>query len=174
MIKQINFAELTLMDALDLAILIEEEAETRYGEFVSLLGDRYPGDASDFFRSMVINEAKHKNELSARRKKLFPTQAMTVSRDMIVDVEAPDYGKPRAYMSVQQAMQVALQCEQKAHDFFEKALPSIKNKEVKELFTELASEELEHLALVKNLLKKMPPQEGPDLGDDDVDEPPEM
>src|SRR6185369_17294002 len=104
---QIDFATLTLQDALDLAVLIEQEAEARYLMFVDQLGARYSGDATDFFAQMARNERRHGEQLAERRYSLFGETPSLVSADMIEDVEAPDTGKPRAFMSPRHAMEVA-------------------------------------------------------------------
>ena len=53
MTTRLDFATLDLMDALDLAVLIEAEAYERYRLFVTQLGHRFPGDASSVFATMV-------------------------------------------------------------------------------------------------------------------------
>jgi rubrerythrin len=62
----LDLSTLDLMDALDLAILIEVEALERYKYFAEQIGDRFPGDAASIFRSMAQNEAKHGQQLNAR------------------------------------------------------------------------------------------------------------
>lgn len=165
----IDFSKLDLRDALDLAILIEEEARERYQEFTKLVGGRYPGDASDVFARMAENEAKHHAELSARRKELFGRQKVRVSRDDLDDAEAPDRGQPRVFMSAHQAMEVALSSEEKAHDFFAGALRHVKDAKVKKLFTELKAEEQKHKRLLQTRLAKLP--KGPDVEEWEADEP---
>lgn len=165
----IDFARLDLRDALDLAILIEEEAKERYDEFQRIVGGRYRGDASDVFRTMAGYEAKHGAQLSERRKKLFGEAPARVTRAMIDDVEAPDRGKPRVFMSARQALEVALASEEKAHDFFDEALRHVKDPEVTKLFTELRGEEIEHKRLLEARLGDLPP--GPDVEEDEADEP---
>jgi len=165
----IDFAKLDLRDALDLAILIEEEAQERYQEFTRLVGGRYPGDAADVFEMMAGNEGKHHAQLVERRKKLFPRLKVRVSREMLDDVEAPDRGKPRVFMSARQAMEVALEAEEKARDFFTGALRHLKDAKVKKLFAELAEEEKEHARLLAGRLKKLP--KGPDVEESEADEP---
>ncbi len=53
MLTRIDFSKLTLMDALDLAHLIEVEAYQRYTTFAIQLGRRDVGDAGSVFRSMA-------------------------------------------------------------------------------------------------------------------------
>jgi len=170
MATQIDFASLSLMDALDLAVLIEEEAKERYEDFAAQMDQHRTPEAAKFFRLMAVNEAKHGMELADRRTQLFGDAARTVTRAMIFDVEAPDFDEARAFMSPRQAMKAALASEVKAHAFFVAALPALKDAKVRVLFEELRDEEVEHQALVKAELAKLPPDSG--LSDDDfVDEP---
>jgi rubrerythrin len=165
----IDLATLSLRDALDLAILIEDEAKERYEDFAGQMEQHRTPEAARFFRHMVDNEAKHGQDLAARRAQLFGQAKATVTRAQIFDIEAPDYDAARAFMSPRKAMEAALASEIKAHAFFEGALPSIKDAEVRALFQELRDEERQHQALVQAELNKLPAD---GLSDDDfVDEP---
>jgi rubrerythrin len=159
-VRGIDFAKQSMMDALDLAILVEEEAQERYEEFAQQMEQHRTFEAASFFRHMVENEAKHGRELSARRVQRFGTAPRKVTRAMLYDVEAPDYDAARAFMSPRQAMEAALGCEIKAQAFFD---------EVRALFLELRDEEIQHQALVQAELDRLGP-DGPDAADF-VDEP---
>ena len=169
---KIDFAKLDLRDALDLAIMIEEEAADRYSEFAKIVGGRYPGDASDAFQEMAGYEAKHREALIEKRKKLFKRAARRVSIEMLDDVEAPDRGKPRVFMSPRDAFEVALESEEKAYDFFADALEHVKDRQVKKLFQALMDEEAQHQALLKRKIRRLP--KGPDIEESEADEPPPM
>ena len=169
-IQGIDFAKLSLMDALDLGILVEDEAQERYEEFAAQMEQHRTPEAAKFFRYMVENEAKHGRELLARRIHRFGDAPKAVTRAMIFDIEAPDYDAARAFMSPRKAMEAALASEVKAHGFFVAALPALKDAEVHALFEELRDEEILHQTLVKVELAKLPPDSG--LSDEDfVDEP---
>jgi rubrerythrin len=164
-----DYASLSLMDALDLAILVEEEARERYEEFARIVGGRYKGDAADMFRLMASYEQKHGSELAARRTQLFGDAPRNLTRDALYEIEAPDRNKPRVFMSARQAMEVALDSEEKAGAFFQEAAKHVQNAEVKKLFEELHQEELQHQRLVRERLAALPP--GPDVEEDEADEP---
>jgi rubrerythrin len=168
---RLDFAKLDLMDALDLAVLIEVEAYERYKKFVEQLGHRYTGDAASVFASMAENEAKHGKALEQRRKELFGDTPMRVSRDDLFDVEAPEQGAPRSSMSPLQAFRVALSSEQKAFDFYDLALPHVTNPEIRELFTELREEETEHVRMVQEAIAKLPPEAANEVEEDEDDIP---
>jgi len=161
----IDFASLSLQDALDLAILVEEEAQERYLEFVDQMEQHHTKEAARFFAAMATNEQKHGDELKARRRSLFGDAPRRMKRSMLWDVEAPDYDQPRAFMSARQAMEVALRSETKAHEFFVQAIPHLSDPEVKKLFQELRDEEVLHQALVREAMRSLPEDEEPDGGE---------
>ena len=171
MVSKLDFSTLNLQDALDLAVLIEKEAEERYILFVDLLGHGYSGDAADFFAMMAKNEKRHGTELAARRRKLFGDAPSRVNADMIEEVEAPGMGKPRPFMSPRHALEVAMESEVKAYEFFDQALPGISDKEVRKLFEELREEEAEHKRLLNLEKTKYPDTMEPDVDPDAVDTP---
>ncbi len=105
---------------------------------------------------MAENEAKHGKGLSERRKALFGDVPARVTLGDLFDVEAPDIGSARRTMSTVQAFEVALAAEKKAYDFYEWALPSIKDVEVRDLFVELRDEEIEHVKLVRAAMADLP------------------
>jgi rubrerythrin len=169
MAQKIDFAKLSLKDALDLAILIEDEAKERYEEFTKLVGGRYKGDARDVFKNMAGYEAKHGGELAARREKLFGKAPSSVTPEMIEEVEAPDYGKPRVFMSARQAFEVALKSEEKAYDYFDAALKHVKDADVRKLFEELRAEEVQHQEYIRKAMAGLPP--GADVEEAEADAP---
>ena len=168
---QVDFSKLDLQDALDLAILIEREAEERYRWFVDLLGERYPGDAADFFAMMARNERRHGEELAERRRALFGDAPSRVTADMIEDVEAPGSGSPRPFMSPRHALEVAMLSEIKAWEFFDQALPGITYPAVRELFEDLRDEERIHQGLLEQQKARYPETMEPDVDPEDVDTP---
>ncbi len=156
MSTRLDLSKLSLMDALDLAKLIEMEACHRYQMFASQFGHSGTYDAGAFFASMAENEAKHGQELETRRKALFGDAPARLTLDDLFDVEAPDMGAPRRGMSTIEAFEVGLAAEKKAHDFYDMALPGITNPEVRDLFTELRDEETEHVEMLRETMAKLP------------------
>jgi rubrerythrin len=171
MSTSLDLSKLSLMDALDLAKLIELEACHRYQMFASQIGRTGGYDAGAFFATMAENEAKHGQELEARRKTLFGDAPARLTLDDLYDVEAPDMGAPRRGMSTVQAFEVGLAAEKKAYDFYDMALTGITNSEVRELFTELRDEETEHVEMLKEAMAKLPESAGAEIEFDDDDTP---
>lgn len=168
MSTRLDLSKLSLMDALDLASLIELEAKKRYEEFADSLGTR-GDDAGAVFRSMAANEIKHCEEIAERRVKLFGNQPAKVRIDDIFDVEAPDSGEVRWNMSTLKAYQLALYSEQKAHAFYDEALAYVTQPDVKALFEELREEEAEHVRMLVDIIAKLPPSAEVELEDEDYD-----
>ena len=173
MAREIDFPHLTLKDALDLAILIEDEAEERYKEFAEQMEAFFTPEAAKFFRIMAANEAKHGRELRMRRESRFADAPSAIDRTMLWDVEAPEYDQARAFITPRRVLEIALSSEIKAHDYFQAAIPHVKDQEVKILFEELRLEEVEHQELVRARLAEQPPDSGRDP-EEDMDEPHEM
>jgi len=171
MSTSLDLSKLSLMDALDLAKLIELEACHRYQMFASQLGRTGGYDAGAFFATMAENEAKHGQELEARRKALFGDAPARLTLDDLYDVEAPEMGAPRRGMSTLQAFEVGLEAEKKAYDFYDAALPGVTDADVRELFTELRDEELEHVEMLKEAMAKLPSSASEEV-EFDVDETP--
>lgn len=157
-LQDIDFGTLSLRDALDLAVLIEEEAKERYEEFAAQMDAHHTPEAAKFFRFMSRNEEKHRAELSSRRIELFGGEKSRVSRRMIFDVEAPEYDEVRAFMSHRDALQAAFRAEKKAYTFFVQALLYVADPKVRALFDELRREEVAHQQLVLAELEKVPPE----------------
>jgi len=156
MSTRLDLSKLSLMDALDLAKLIEMEACHRYQMFAKQFGYSGSYDAGSFFASMAENEAKHGQELEARRKKLFGNAPSRLTLDDLFDVEAPDMSAPQRGMSTIAAFELGLAAEKKAYAFYDAALPGITDPEVKELFIELRDEETEHVEMLKAAMAKLP------------------
>jgi rubrerythrin len=171
MSTRLDLSKLSLMDALDLAILIEMEACHRYQMFANQFGHSGGYDAGAFFASMVENEAKHGQELEARRKDLFGDAPAKLTLDDLFDVEAPEMGAARRGMSTREAFEIGLAAEKRAHDFYDMALPGITDPDVRELFTELRDEETEHVEMLKAAMAKLPESAGEEY-EYDVDETP--
>ena len=118
----LDFNKLTLCEALDLAVLVEEEAMERYGELADQLEQHRTPHAARFFRYMEKNEAKHREALLTKRTERFGDAPRVVRREMLFDIEAPEYDEARTFMSLGAALETSMRSETKARDFFESAL----------------------------------------------------
>ncbi len=168
--KGIDFDRLDLRDALDLAVLIEEEARDRYEELAEQMALHHTRDAARFFLFMQRNEERHRAELAGRRETLFGQQPVTVHREMIFDVEAPDYDEVRAGMPMRCAFALALHSEQRAWGFFDQLVSRLTDPAVRQLFEELRAAEVQHQDLVRREMERLPPDR-PSDGSPFEDEP---
>jgi len=149
MATQLDISTLNPQDALDMAVLIEKEAEEQYLMFAYQLGHRYPGDAADFFTMMARNEQLHGIEIAERRRLLFGDTPSRIKANMLENnIEAPDTGETRRFMSPRHALEVAMASEMKAYEFYDQVLQGTQDPAVRELIKELRDEEAEHLRLV--------------------------
>jgi demethoxyubiquinone hydroxylase (CLK1/Coq7/Cat5 family) len=123
---RLDLSTITLMDAPDLATLIEVEACERYSQFAE------------------------------RRLALFGNVPPKVRLDDLFDVEAPYVGAPRWNMSPREAYLVALASEEKAFAFYEQALRYVDQPDIKALFEELREEEAEHVRMIQEILANQP------------------
>lgn len=155
-LRALDLATLTPMDALDLAILVEEEARERYEELTHQMLQHRTPDAARFFLAMRDNEEKHRLSLRERRRARFGEAPSRITRAMLFDVEAPAYDEVRAFMTWREALEVAMRAELGAATFFAEALSHSSDPEVLDLFGELHAEELEHLRLVTLELERAP------------------
>ena len=170
MTNKLDFAGLTLKDALDIAIIIEDDARERYQELADQLELHHTGEAAELFRFMLEQETKHGDELREHRKRLFGEARVEVDRTHIPEVETADYDAARAFMSSHQALRVALANESRAFDFFDRALNHVKDDEVAQLFKQLRTDEMDHRSRVQKALDNLGPEDA-SRPDDSVDEP---
>jgi rubrerythrin len=167
----IDFKTLTLMDALDLAVLTEEEARDRYGELADQLEIHHTPEAAAFFRTMSKIEERHRAVLADRRAKAFGDKPRAVRREMLFEVEAPEYDQARAFMTVREALETALESEIKAYEFFAAAVPNIEDPKTRALMAELRDEETVHQELVKKEMAKLVDDRGSGRVEDYEDPP---
>ena len=160
MSQGIDFNQMSLRDTLDLAIYVEEEAKERYEDFAEQMEVHHSPEVAKFFRFMADNEAKHAEKLSTQRASLFGDEARTADTSIMFDIEAPEFDAARAFMSIRAALDVALESEVKAYDFYHDALPEISDPEVRELFVNLREEEARHQELIKETRAKVPKDDG--------------
>ena len=170
MSHDIDFTTLSLRDTLDLAIAVEEEAKERYDDFAEQMDAHRTPEAAKFFRFMAANEIKHAQKLIAQRKSHFGDEPSTADTSALYDIEAPEFDAARAFMSMQAALDVAMEAEVKAWLFYDGALGQVEDATIKDLFVELREEEKRHQEMIEEARAKMPKADDFDP-DDFVDGP---
>src|ERR1039458_648462 len=99
MTKQLDLTKLDLMDALDLAILIEQEAMERYEELTAVMREHRTEEAASFFHFMAKAEAKHGADLLTERAKLFGRATRRVDRSVLWDLAVPASAKVNNFIT---------------------------------------------------------------------------
>ncbi|BDG07326.1 ferritin family protein [Anaeromyxobacter paludicola] len=154
--QALELRSLSLQDALDLAILLEEEARARYREYAGMMGQRLATQASGMFHAMAAGEARHAAQLAARRRALFADAPRRVDPGLVTEVEAPDARATHVLLSPREAVEAALVAEERSHGFYAAALPLVRDPEVRALFSEIAAAEERHEAFLRELLRRVP------------------
>ncbi len=148
----IDFANLDLRSAFDLAIGIEEDAQLRYQEFASMVDD---ADAAQFFSDMANNEERHRRSLESQRDVLSRHAPPRFDTSIAEGVEAPNPAEVARSMSAREAMELALRAEIRAHEFYASAAPNVRDAGVRQLFENLKEAELEHEQTLRKLLQDL-------------------
>jgi erythrin-vacuolar iron transport family protein len=154
----IDFGALSLKDALDLAVQIEDQSRDRYVDLIAHALLHHCDPVALFFDKMAGHERRHRDVLVERRRELFGDQPTDVELGATHDVEGAERDPIESVMTVREALQVALRAERKAYLFFSRALSGLRDPEVIALFTELRAEEVQHQILVLAELEKTPPE----------------
>jgi rubrerythrin len=157
----LDVESLNLKDALDLTVLIEEDARDRYVELAGQLRIHHNAAAAGFFEKMAKAEEQHRTQLLARRTALFGDTPVTVQRDAFFETEPRHFDDARVKMTIDEALEEALNAEDAAKATFDQLLLRVKDPEVTALFCELRDEEVEHRELVLQQLTAPRPARRP-------------
>ncbi len=153
----IDFSALSLRDALDLAILIEDEAAERYEEFVVQLSLHDNNEAACRLLQRAWFEGTHERMLQRVRQSLFGDEPRRVTRGMLFNTERSGTVEAGGRMTVRQALEVVRDTETAAYAFYDVALRYIDDADVRDCFTQLRSEELADCAAVEAQLAVLSP-----------------
>lgn len=143
----------TLQELMAHACAFEREAVERYTEFADVLETHNNRDAAALFRSLATQEARHAEELMRSmgwQQPPAPPSAQQAPRG--ADLQQAHY-----LMQPWHALQVALEAEREAHDFFAALARRSDSDEVRQAALRLQAEEQEHIALLQGWLAKVPP-----------------
>ena len=148
MVLEPDFSRLDAQDALDIAIVVEDEAQLAYEHLAEwVAGDDNP-EAAEFFTRMAALEKRHKDAIVARRSLLFGDAPPRHDEAAPWQAEVPDYEALGREVSLEDAFQVALDAETRAYDFYSGALEYIDEPQIVDLFEWLKKAEVEHKLLI--------------------------
>lgn len=148
----------TLDEFMALALLIENEAAQRYSELADAMETHNNRDVAELFRRMAAIEARHAQKIMAEMKWRH-APAVPVALHSWAGFESPETTPSEDVhylMQPYQALQLALAAEQRAEQFFSRLVSLAKVAKVRKAARELRDEEREHVALVKDWMKKVP------------------
>ena len=149
------------------ALAMEQEAVERYTEFADAMQAHNNTEVAALFRTMASYEAKHAAEILQRMGWTEATAPRAGSEGW-VDFEGPEtvpIDEVHYLMQPWHALQLALEAEQRAAAFFGQLAEAATSDDVRQAALELQQEEIEHVALVRAWLAKVPQPDG-DWADD--------
>ena len=148
----IDFSKLDVRDILDIGVLIEKEAKETYEEFAARMRRANNPLAAGLFAKLAGWEALHGRRLSERRQALFGS-APSRYRDAVPwNVETPVAERLADDMTLKQAVEVGIEAETMAGDYYAAALEQLTERSVTDLLTELRDAEIEHKRLLGEML----------------------
>ena len=138
---------------------IEADAAERYGVLAEQMETHNNPDVARLFRKLEWVEGLHADKILARAADtplpaLGPWEGKWPGDD---SPEAVDLGEAHYLMTPWQALQMALKAERSAFAFYDRLAQTATDAQVKQLATEFAEEEREHVDLVLKELEKHPP-----------------
>ena len=149
--------DLSPKEMLALAISIEQSNQKALHNFSEMFNG-YDDEVSKNFAEMSVEEGRHEQILLAKFKKMFKGPVPEISNfDVEEVVEAIDFDDSEHLifdsLKAKQVYQLAYEAEKRAKAFYEKAMKSVKNKEMAVLFKELAAMEGDHAKWLENKIK---------------------
>ena len=143
----------TLQELMAQASAFEREAVERYTEFADVLETHNNREAAALFRSLAVQESRHAEELMRSmgwQQPPAPPAQQPAPRG--ADLQQAHY-----LMQPWHALQVALEAEREARDFFAALVQRSDSEEVRRAALRLQAEEQEHIDLLQGWLAKVPP-----------------
>jgi rubrerythrin len=150
-------APTTLAELMAIALAIETEAVERYGELADVMEAHNNVEVAALFRRMEQIERKHADQIrEAMTRHRLPMPDPTATR---MDADGPEtagYEDVHYLMQPYHALSIALAGEERAERFFTELARTATVAAVRDAAQHLASEEREHVELVRQWLSKVP------------------
>ena len=154
------------------AYTMELEATERYAQFAEQLDTHNNREVADLFRKLSAIEALHARRiLEEMGWPSLPALPVAFAWDEGEGPEAAPLDSLHYLMQPYHALQIALQCEQRAQKHFEGIAAGKAPKKVRAAAAEMAEEEREHVRLINEWLARVPK---PAAGWDEDPDPPRM
>jgi len=140
------------------AIAMEREAAARYREFAQSMRDHGNDETAALFERLAKLESAHADRLERDTRKL---SVPALEREEFAWLDTgPEVAGSHEFvmrlMSPHDALKIALAGEERAREFFSKALGIAKSPDVKALATEMMKDEADHIEWVREALSHEP------------------
>jgi rubrerythrin len=154
------------------AYAMELEAAERYAQFAEQMDQHNNRPVAALFRKLAEIEALHaKRILEEMRWPSLPVMPPAYAWDGGEGPETAPFESLHYLMQPWHALEIALRCELEAVRYFDGVVAADVPQRVREAAKEMADEEREHVALIKEWMKKVP---RPAAGWDEDPDPPRM
>jgi rubrerythrin len=152
------------------AYTLELEATERYAQFAEALETHNNGEVAQMFRKLADIEALHaKRILDEMQWPSMPALPPAYAWEGDEAPETAPFDSLHYLMQPWHALQIALRCEQAAKKYYESIAASRAPLPVRKAAREMAAEEAEHVRLIREWMRRVPP---PQAGWDDDPDPP--
>jgi rubrerythrin len=140
------------------AIAMEREAAARYREFAQSMRDHGNDETAALFERLAKLESAHADRLERDTRKL---SVPVLEREEFAWLDTgPEVAGSHEFvmrlMSPHDALKIALAGEERAREFFSRALGIAKSPDVKALATEMMKDEADHIEWVREALSHEP------------------
>jgi rubrerythrin len=139
------------------AYAMEGEAAERYAEFADSMEVHNNREVAELFRKLSRIEQRHADQIV---EQMGWKQAPALSANVRWEgAEGPETGAPielHYLMQPYHALQIALHNEKRARDFFTHLVKLTSNAGVRKAALEMQQEEVEHVRLIEEWLKRTP------------------
>jgi rubrerythrin len=151
-------ADTSETDFLARAWAMEVEAVERYSMLADAMEQHNNADVTELFRKLARIEQLHADQILERKPGMRPPvlPAGGLQWDTAEGPETADPGELHYRMQPYHALQIALGCEQRAHEFFVRVARSAVPLAVRKIAREMAEEEAEHVSLIQDWIKRTP------------------
>jgi erythrin-vacuolar iron transport family protein len=155
-----SFASLTPPEALQAAISIEQrnaEVYHRFAEMFTEFGDEESLEIASVFWEMAVEEQGHRSLLEDKYKQAYGALSGTLNENELNElVEVPKLDLADIFAGTltarERALQIALQAEVSAQEFYEKLVEQTANGPLRQVFKDLARMEDGHVAYLESKL----------------------
>lgn len=152
---EIDFAKVSPVGVLDVAIAAEQEAEEHYDALVERMQRQGNDAAAAFFRRMAGLEELHRNQVADRRRQLFGDAPPDLEHRFPWAVEVPDDRAVDGQLTLRDALEVSLAAEKRAYEYYDGAIAYVTDEQTETLFVELRDAELGHQQMLQRELDRL-------------------